>query len=93
MLIPPSVLMIVWGVLTELSIGKLFLAGVLPGLLLAFGFCAYVVIAALINPALVGGAIVSVRAAPLGAAVAMSPDDEDDQPIGRCCSAPRWCSP
>src|SRR5687768_12225347 len=32
MLIPPSVLMIVWGVLTELSIGKLFLAGVLPGL-------------------------------------------------------------
>ena len=46
MLIPPSVLMIVWGVLTELSIGKLFLAGVLPGLLLAFGFCAYVVIAA-----------------------------------------------
>ena len=33
MLIPPSVLMIVWGVLTELSIGKLFLAGVIPGLL------------------------------------------------------------
>ena len=32
MLIPPSVLMIVWCVLTELSIGKLFLAGVIPGL-------------------------------------------------------------
>ena len=31
MLIPPSVLMIVWCVLTELSIGKLFLAGVIPG--------------------------------------------------------------
>ncbi len=30
MLIPPSVLMIVWCVLTELSIGKLFLAGVIP---------------------------------------------------------------
>lgn len=82
MLIPPSVLMIVWGVLTELSIGKLFLAGVLPGLLLAFGFCAYVVIAALVNPALVGGDGNAVRAAPLGAAVTMSPDDEDDQPIG-----------
>jgi TRAP-type C4-dicarboxylate transport system permease large subunit len=33
MLIPPSVLMIVWCVLTEMSIGKLFLAGVIPGLL------------------------------------------------------------
>ena len=92
MLIPPSVLMIVWGVLTELSIGKLFLAGVLPGLLLAFGFCAYVVIAAIIKPALVGGDGDAVRAAPLGAAVAMSPDDEPT--ISRsdhCCSAPRWC--
>ncbi len=82
MLIPPSVLMIVWGVLTELSIGKLFLAGVLPGLLLATGFCAYVVIAAIANPALVGGAGNALRAAPLGAAVAASPDDEDDRPLG-----------
>ena len=31
MLIPPSVLMIVWGLLTERSIGQIFLAGVLPG--------------------------------------------------------------
>ena len=38
MLIPPSVLMIVWGVLTEQSIGQLFLAGVGPGLLLALLF-------------------------------------------------------
>jgi tripartite ATP-independent transporter DctM subunit len=84
MLIPPSVLMIVWGVLTELSIGKLFLAGVLPGLLLAFGFCLYVVVAALIRPSLVGeGAEVRVKAAPLGAAVAApAPSDPDNQPIG-----------
>lgn len=33
MLIPPSVLMIFWGILTDQSIGRLFLAGVLPGLL------------------------------------------------------------
>ena len=32
MLIPPSVLMIVWGVLTEQAIGKLFIAGIVPGL-------------------------------------------------------------
>ena len=31
MLIPPSVLMIVWGVLTEQAIGKIFIAGILPG--------------------------------------------------------------
>src|SRR5688572_24101242 len=31
MLIPPSVLLIVWGVLTELAIGKLFIAGIIPG--------------------------------------------------------------
>ncbi len=54
MLIPPSVLMIVWAVLTELSIGKLFLAGVIPGLLAAAGMIVYVVIAAKLNPALVG---------------------------------------
>ena len=32
MLIPPSILMIVWGVISEQSIGKLFVAGVIPGL-------------------------------------------------------------
>lgn len=54
MLIPPSVLMIVWGVLTELSIGKLFLAGFLPGILLAFFYAAYCVVLALIKPELFG---------------------------------------
>jgi tripartite ATP-independent transporter DctM subunit len=54
MLIPPSVLMIVWGVLTEQSIGKLFLAGVLPGFLLASLFAVYVFSVALIQPARVG---------------------------------------
>ncbi len=54
MLIPPSVLMIVWCVLTELSIGKLFLAGVIPGLLAAAGMIVYVVIAAKLKPELVG---------------------------------------
>ncbi|MGD9921639.1 MAG: TRAP transporter large permease [Pseudorhodoplanes sp.] len=84
MLIPPSVLMIVWGVLTELSIGKLFLAGVLPGALLAFGFCAYVVTAAILNPALVGGsANRPVQTAPLGAATTEPmPHEHDEPPIG-----------
>ena len=54
MLIPPSVLMIVWGILTEKSIGQIFLAGVLPGLLLTFLFVAYTFITALTRPAMVG---------------------------------------
>ena len=54
MLIPPSVLMIVWGILTEQSIGQLFAAGVFPGLLLAGLFIAYVFGFALLRPAAVG---------------------------------------
>ena len=54
MLIPPSVLMIVWAVLTEISIGSLFLAGVVPGLLLVVGFCSYIIITALRSPGRVG---------------------------------------
>jgi tripartite ATP-independent transporter DctM subunit len=38
MLIPPSLLMIVYGVLAEVSIGKMFVAGVIPGLIIALGF-------------------------------------------------------
>jgi tripartite ATP-independent transporter DctM subunit len=55
MLIPPSVLMIVWGLLTEKSIGQIFLAGVLPGLLLVALFVAYVLAMAVLRPELVGG--------------------------------------
>lgn len=40
-LIPPSVTMIVYGIATETSIGRLFLAGVMPGLLLVFLFMAW----------------------------------------------------
>lgn len=50
MLIPPSVLLIVWAILTEMSVGALFIAGILPGALLALLFTAYVVIAAVRNP-------------------------------------------
>jgi len=52
MLIPPSILMIIWAVLTEISIGALFIAGLLPGLLLAFFFVLYCIISAKLNPQL-----------------------------------------
>lgn len=54
MLIPPSVLMIVWGILTEQSIGRLFLAGVLPGAMLATMFILYIVTIAILRPETVG---------------------------------------
>jgi C4-dicarboxylate transporter DctM subunit len=37
-IIPPSVTVIIYGLLTETSIGKLFLAGIIPGLMIAFSF-------------------------------------------------------
>lgn len=38
-MIPPSIPMVIWGVLAEESIAKLFLAGIVPGLIAAAGFC------------------------------------------------------
>jgi len=51
-LIPPSVVLIVYGILTETSIGKLFLAGIIPGLMIAFSFAATVIGWNIINPSL-----------------------------------------
>lgn len=52
MLIPPSVLLIVWAILQEMSVGALFIAGIVPGILLALLFSGYVVLAAVRNPAI-----------------------------------------
>ena len=51
-LIPPSTVLIVYGILTEESIGKLFLAGVFPGILLSLAFVAVVVFLCQRNPSL-----------------------------------------
>ena len=50
MLIPPSVLLIVWAILTEGSVGALFVAGVIPGLLLGLAFVAYCALKAVVSP-------------------------------------------
>jgi C4-dicarboxylate transporter DctM subunit len=54
MLIPPSVLMIVWGVLTEQSIGSLFMAGVIPGLIVVAAYSVYIIGTAILRPDIVG---------------------------------------
>jgi C4-dicarboxylate transporter DctM subunit len=49
LLIPPSIIMIVYGVASNVSIAKLFLAGVIPGLMLAALFSGYIVVWSLFN--------------------------------------------
>ncbi len=50
LLIPPSIIMIVYGVSADVSITRLFIAGVVPGLLLAGLFMGYTIVWALLNP-------------------------------------------
>ena len=65
MLIPPSLLLILYGLLTEQSVGDLFIAGVLPGLLLAFIFGAGIYLAALLRPGWLGDVQVDPGDAPV----------------------------
>lgn len=58
MLIPPSILMVVWGILTDLSIGHLFLAGIIPGFILAGLFMIYIFTVSFAFPHLVGHGVV-----------------------------------
>jgi tripartite ATP-independent transporter DctM subunit len=67
MLIPPSVLLIVWGVLAEISIGQLFVAAIIPGILLAIMFIIFVVGYATLSPRKFG--------------VQTALDDVDDRPL------------
>lgn len=53
LLIPPSIILIVYGVATEQSIARLFIAGVIPGAMLVLFFTAYVAIVSLSQPKLI----------------------------------------
>ena len=49
-IIPPSILMIVYGFLAEISVGRLFYAGIIPGIIISAIFIAYIIIRAILNP-------------------------------------------
>jgi C4-dicarboxylate transporter, DctM subunit len=83
MLIPPSVLMIVWGILTEKSIGALFLAGVVPGIMVAGLFCLYVLITAILRPDVVGQSALPATSSSLSAARAPAPVAVDEPEVSR----------
>ena len=51
-LIPPSIPMIIYGVMTETSVGQLYIAGIIPGILLSIFFAGYIVVRCLLRPEL-----------------------------------------
>jgi len=71
MLIPPSLLFIVYGFLAEESVGHLFLAGIVPGLILAVAMSIMIVMLATWWPAYVGGKPIEEEGAPENVASAV----------------------
>lgn len=65
LLIPPSVFMIVWAILTEQSVGILFAAGVLPGCVLAALYAIYCMVYAKVFPKAAGGRASDVDSSPI----------------------------
>ena len=66
MLIPPSLLLILYGVLSEQSVGSLFIAGILPGLLLTLAYSVAIVVMAYRWPGFVGTVTKTADLIPLG---------------------------
>jgi tripartite ATP-independent transporter DctM subunit len=59
-LIPPSILMVIYGVITEQSIGKLLIAGIIPGIVTAVIYCGGIYVLARVRPDLAPRADISV---------------------------------
>jgi C4-dicarboxylate transporter DctM subunit len=74
MLIPPSILMIIFGVIGNISIADLFKSGILPGILLAISFCITILLLTSLRPAF----------------VATQPDATYDDRKGPLDDAPNW---
>jgi C4-dicarboxylate transporter DctM subunit len=51
-MIPPSIPMIIYGVLADVSVGRLFIAGVIPGLMMAAIFVGYIMTRGILNPSI-----------------------------------------
>lgn len=63
MMIPPSLLLILYGILAEQSVGRLFIAGIIPGLLLAVAFCIGIALMVRLFPGFTGSALPAPRPA------------------------------
>jgi len=60
MLIPPSVVFIIYGDVAGVSVGKLFIGGIVPGLVMALFMCTYVIVRVLKNPSLAPRAVTRI---------------------------------
>jgi tripartite ATP-independent transporter DctM subunit len=72
-LIPPSIIMIVYGVLAQVSIIDLFIAGVIPGLILALAYMLYIAVVAVIRPGIAAPEAATSFAQKLQALIALGP--------------------
>lgn len=71
-LIPPSVIMVIYGVFTQAPIGQLFMAGFLPGILTALVYIVMIIVRVMINPALAPRTNEKPASGELGSAIAES---------------------
>ena len=55
MLIPPSAMLIIYAIVTEQSVGHMFIAGIIPGILLSIAYAILILVLAYLAPAFVGG--------------------------------------
>jgi len=63
-LIPPSVMLVLYGPMADISVGRLFMAAFLPGFMLSALYCAYITIACIIRPELAPAASDEARGVP-----------------------------
>ncbi len=63
-LIPPSIMLVLYGPMAEISVGKLFMAAFVPGLVLSGLYCTYIAIHCLLKPEIAPAVPVEDRAAP-----------------------------
>ncbi len=68
-LIPPSIMLVVYGPMAGLSVGKLFFAAFLPGFLLSAMYCIYIIVLCLVRPKLAPAVALADRQVPVGVKV------------------------
>ena len=70
-LIPPSIMLVIYGPMAEISVGKLFMAAIFPGFVLAGLYCSYIAVRCLIEPDLAPAVPPQDRAVPFGKKMTM----------------------
>lgn len=78
-MIPPSITFVTYGIITENSINKLLMAGLLPGIMISTFLCAYIYIRVKLNPSLVNSFVQTSDDESINKQVSLSIKQEDDE--------------